>query len=579
MKQSSTISVKEYKKGSLTSRVFMAISVFSGIIPFIIILKIIGLLSNNEITIEIILKLGGIIIICQASKALFYGLSMWKAHDFAYSTLSEIRLNIINHLKKLSIQFFQNRKIGDLTNIINHEVDQTELYLAHGLPEITIATLIPITIFICLLIIDWRLSLALVSTVPLVFLYQKLLNRLIADKFMKYAISTKKMSEDLIEYISTISVVKAFSKEERKTKKVLDSMNNYMSWVKNMTVSISFPMSFSIMLMEGGLVVLAIVGSLLLKNNKIDVNTFILAIILGGIFSNTFAKFTTFHHISIVFKNALGRINSILSVNPINNNTISRNLESGKIEFQNVDFSYEGHKKNLDNINITFKEHSVNAIIGASGSGKTTIANLIMGFWRTDSGLITINGKDINKMSEYDLSNLVSIVQQDTFLFNLSIEENIKIGKKNASKKEVIEAAKKAQIHDMIMSLPKGYKTIVGESGAKLSGGERQRISIARMILKNAPIIILDEATSAIDSANEYLIKKAIENLGKNKTIITIAHHLNTIINADQIVVMENGKIVGKGTHKELLKQNQLYKKMIIEQNLVDNWEIKEGIS
>ena len=579
MKEDSSVSVNQYKRRSLPSRILIAVSVTIGIIPIIIVMRMVSLLSSNEITTKLIIILGGIICCCQVMKAVFYGLSMWKAHDFAFSVLSEIRINMIGHLKKLSFSFFQKRKIGDLTNIINHDVDQTELYLAHGLPEITIAMLIPFVIAVSLLIMDVRLGLALISTVPLVFLYQKILNKLIAGKFMHYAKSTKKMSEDLIEYIATIPVIKAFSKEEKRTKKLLDGMDDYISWVKKMTVSISFPMTFSTMLMEGGLVVLAIVGSILLKDNKIDVNTFVLAIILGGIFSNTFAKLPIFHHMSIIFKNALREINSVMGVKPNNTNEINSNIKSGDIEFKNVDFSYDEDKKILKDINLVFKKHSINAIVGASGSGKTTIANLIMGFWKPSGGVINIDGKDISKISEHDLSRLVSIVQQEAFLFNMSIEENLRIGKKEATKKEIIEAAKKAQIHNMIMSLPKGYNTIVGESGAKLSGGEKQRLSIARMILKNSPVIILDEATSAIDSANEHLIKKALDNLGKNKTIITIAHHLNTVINADQIFVMENGRIVGNGSHEELLQDSKLYKKMIEEQACVDNWAIKEVVN
>lgn len=201
-----------------------------------------------------------------------------------------------------------------------------------------------------------------------------------------------------------------------------------------------------------------------------------------------------------------------------------------------------------------------------------------MGFYGVDKGQVRVGGKNIENMDEGELRKLISIVQQDVFLFNLSIEENIRIGKKNASREEVIEAAKKAQLHDMIMTLKNGYDTVVGESGAKLSGGEKQRISIARMILKDAPVIILDEATSAIDPYNEFLIQRAIDNLAENKTIIMIAHHLNTIVNANQIVVMQEGRVIGKGIHEELVDSCCLYKQMIEEQRRVDNWEIKEAV-
>ncbi len=578
MKNNHAMLEKNLKRNSLASRILMAISVTAGIVPLFIVIRMISLLTNDEMTIEKILIYGAGVGICQIIKALFYALSMWKAHESAYASLAKIRIHMIEHLKQLSFSFFQKRKIGDLTNIINHDVDKVELYLAHGLPEITIAALIPSIIAIGLLIIDWRLALALISTVPLVFLYQILLNKLAASKFEHYVKSTKKMSEDLLEYIATMPVIKAFSKEEKRTNIVLASMQDYISWVKNVTVGIAFPMTLAIMIMEAGFLVLAVVGSWLLGNHEISVDTFVLAVILGGIFSSTFAKFTAFHHIQIIFQNAVSSINSVMNVEPAYENSLSISYKTGSIVFKDVSFGYERENKVLDQVNLEFKKNSVNAIVGASGSGKTTIANLLMRFWEPDSGVVTINGIDINNMSEQSLSGLVSVVQQETFLFNMSIEENIRIGKKDATKEEIIQAAKDAQIHDMIMQLPRGYNTIVGESGAKLSGGEKQRISIARMILKNAPIIILDEATSAIDASNEYLIQKAIDHLSKNKTIITIAHHLNTIVKADQIIVMEDGKVAAKGPHETLLQDSKLYKKMIEEQANVDNWEIKEVI-
>ncbi len=575
----SSISVQEYKRKSITSRILMAVSVISGIVPIFIVINMVRLLTNKEITKESILMYGGIIFLCQILKAVFYGLSLWKAHEYAYNALSEIRLKIISHLKKLPFSFFQKRKIGDLTNIINHDVDRVELYLAHGLPDITIATFIPIFIAVGLLIYDWRLGLALVSTVPLMLIYQVFLTKLIASDINKYHKSTSEMSENLLEYIGTIPVVKAFSKDENRTKTLLQHMHDYITWVGQMTKNISGPMTVPIILIECGLIVMTIIGSRLLISQKVELNVFILAIILGGIFINTIGKYATYHHFVIIFQKSVNSINTILGVETIDKKETNEILQSGDIEFKDIKFSYEKDKTVLEDVNLTIKKNTMNAVVGISGSGKTTIANLLMGFWKPDSGVISINGKNINDLSEKDLSKLVSIVQQEAFLFNMSIEDNIRIGNNDATKDQIIEAAKKAQIHDMIMSLPKGYETKVGEAGAKLSGGEKQRLSIARMILKNAPIIILDEATSAIDTYNEFLIQKAIDNLGKNKTIITIAHHLNTITNSDQIVVMDSGKVIAKGTHQELLDDCKLYREMVKEQSNVDNWKIKEVAS
>lgn len=569
---------KKYKGKNKKSNFFLTLSVVSGIIPTFIVMEIVRLYSIQQLTTTNLFKYGLLVILCQVLKAIFYAVSIHKAHDAAYSSLVEIRLDIIDHLKKLPISFFHRRKTGDLANIINHDVEQVEVFLAHAYPEIMVATLVPITIFISLLFMDWRLALGLVCTIPIMIGLMILFDKLWGELFGKYNQQTKKMSEDLLEYIATIPVIKAFSKDETRTKRVINTMQNYTKWVTKMNIEVSIPMGIIGLFVEGGIVVLAIIGSLLLTNNLITSQQLILSIILGGVFVGSFAKLPTFQHKNIVFGKTVNNINTILGEKVNKRYSIGQATRSNEIRFIDVTFGYNKEQKVLEDINLQFTENTVNAIIGASGSGKSTIANLIMGFYKTDQGTIMIGDKHIENMDEKELGQLVSIVQQDVFLFNLSIEENIKIGKKTASREEVIAAAKKAQLHDMIMTLKDGYETVVGEGGAKLSGGEKQRISIARMILKNAPIIILDEATSAIDSSNEFLIQKAIDNLSENKTIIMIAHHLNTIVNAQQIIVMQAGKVVARGKHADLVDSCSLYNQMLEEQKQVDNWQIKEVV-
>lgn len=568
--------IKKVKRKNMASNILLTMNVALGTIPSIIVVYMVGLMMEGKITGNIILLCGIGIAVCLALKALFYGLSIWKAHDAAYGSLTEIRVDIIEHLKKLPLGFFQKRKTGDLSNIINHDVEEVEVYLAHGLPEIMSATLVPAVIFIVVLLIDWRMGLALVCTAPLMFLLRKGMNKLWSGTMKRFMDSTRKMSEDLLEYISTISVIKAFSREERKTQSVLDGMHDYIRWVKKVMLSISAPMGFIAMMLEGGLVVMVIVGSLLLSGGQIGAQSFVLALILGGIFTASFAKLATFQHYGIVFNQSMKSIYSVMGEEPPERGDKYASPNPGDVVFDGVSFSYTDGEETLSDINLCFMENSVNAIVGASGSGKSTLANLIMGFWPPDSGTISIGGQMLPDMSEKALSSLVSIVQQEVFLFNLSIEENIRIGKPGATHDEIVEAAKKAQIHDFIMSLPKDYGTLAGEAGVKFSGGEKQRVSIARMILKNAPVIILDEATAAIDPANEQLIQKAIGNLGENKTLIMIAHHLNTITNADQIVVMDEGRVVASGRHGELLSSCPLYAEMVEQQNRVDTWQIKE---
>jgi ATP-binding cassette subfamily B protein len=229
----------------------------------------------------------------------------------------------------------------------------------------------------------------------------------------------------------------------------------------------------------------------------------------------------------------------------------------------------------LEDVNAVFRQGEISAIVGSSGSGKTTIANLMMGFWKTENGIVALGGKNIADVDEHELSKLISIVQQESFLFNTSIADNIAIGRQGASREDIVKAAKLACIHETISGLPEGYDTIVGEGGAKLSGGEKQRIAIARVILKNSPVVILDEATAAIDPYNEHLIQEAIVNLSRGKTLIVIAHHLSAIMGADQIVVMDRGRIAAAGKHGELMKSCALFAEMVAAQETVDRWEIK----
>jgi ATP-binding cassette subfamily B protein len=285
-------------------------------------------------------------------------------------------------------------------------------------------------------------------------------------------------------------------------------------------------------------------------------------------------KYMTYEHAGIVLDRSAANIVSIVGEKPADVFSGAA-LENGDIALEDVTFSYDGRENALKNVSVTFRRGEVSAIVGASGSGKSTIANLIMGFWKTERGRVTIGGKDIANASEAELSRLMSIVQQESFLFNTSIADNIAIGRQGASREEIVNVAKRACVHDMIAALPKGYGTNAGEAGAKLSGGEKQRIAIARVILKNAPVIILDEATAAIDPYNEHLMQEAITNLSRGKTLIVIAHHLSAIKGADRIIVMDGGIVVGAGKHEDLSENCLLYAEMLAAQGAVDNWEVK----
>ena len=557
------------------SNLLLALKIVCDLIPQILLVYLISSLITNNISEDNLKYIFLGIFISFALKGVFYYFATKVAHEKAYEKLTELRLDIIGHLKKLSLGFFKEHNTGELTNIVQHDVEQVEVYLAHGLPEIMSVTLLPTIIFIAMIFVDWRLALGMIAGVPLMYLVKVLSQKTMDKNFAIYFNHENKMREELMEYVKNISVIKAFAKEEEISERTLKTAREYIYWVKKSMGAITIPMGLIDIFMEIGVVIVMILGSIFLYYGEITTPNFILAIILSSAFTASISKTATLQHFSIVFREALNAIGKVLTV-PLPNKKTEQGLEFGNIEFKDVNFAYGKDGFELKNINLTFKKNSLNAFVGASGCGKSTVSNLLMGFWDADSGRIEINGKDIKDYSQENISNLIGSVQQEVILFDLSIFENISIGKLNATKEEVIEAAKKARCHDFISALPNGYETRVGEMGVKLSGGEKQRISIARMILKNAPILILDEAMAAVDSENEKLIGEAIDDLSKDKTVITIAHHLNTIRNSDQIIVMDKGLVLDTGSHEELMKRCDFYRDMVEAQNKVDRWNLKD---
>ena len=557
------------------SNLLLALKIVCDLIPQILLVYLISSLITNNISEDNLKYIFLGIFISFALKGVFYYFATKVAHEKAYEKLTELRLDIIGHLKKLSLGFFKEHNTGELTNIVQHDVEQVEVYLAHGLPEIMSVTLLPTIIFVAMIFVDWRLALGMIAGVPLMYLVKVLSQKTMDKNFAIYFNHENKMREELMEYVKNISVIKAFAKEEEISERTLKTAREYIYWVKKSMGAITIPMGLIDIFMEIGVVIVMILGSIFLYQGNITTPNFILAIILSSAFTASISKTATLQHFSIVFREALNAIGKVLTV-PLPNKKIEQGLEFGNIEFKDVNFAYGKDGFELKNINLTFKKNSLNAFVGASGCGKSTVSNLLMGFWDADEGQILINGKDIKEYSQENISMLIGSVGQEVILFDLSIFENISIGKLNATKEEVIEAAKKARCHDFISALPNGYETRVGEMGVKLSGGEKQRISIARMILKNAPILILDEAMAAVDSENEKLIGEAIDDLSKDKTVITIAHHLNTIRNSDQIIVMDKGFVLDTGSHEELMKRCDFYRDMVEAQNKVDRWNLKD---
>ena len=568
---------EERESRSLLSNSVVILHLILGTLPILLVVWAVDKLMNGTLSSIIVWGIGGIMILLALLRGVFYGTSIWRAHRSAYNALTRLRLRIISHLQCLPLGFFQERKVGDLVNIINHDVEQIEIYLAHGLPEILSATLFPALLWVIIMVLDWRLGLSLISLLPVAFLLQMAVKTLWGKSFQHFMESTQKMSEDLLEYVATISVIKAFSNEENRTVRVLGGMRDYIHWVKRSMFSVTVPMVLITMFLEGGIVVMTLVGLWLMTSGELTVARFILALILGGLFSSSFAKLATFQHFRIVYGQSLAKVQSITEVQT--KETVDKKTDTTQTEicFEHVTFSYSNKEDNaLKDVCLQFPRGSHTAIVGESGSGKTTLASLMMGFWQPQTGTIRLGGENITELSERNIADYFSMVQQEVFLFNTTIRDNIRIGRPTATQKEVETAAQRAHIHDFIMGLPNGYDTLAGEAGVKFSGGEKQRISIARMLLKDSPIVILDEATAALDGENEKLIQEALDELQRNKTVITIAHRLNTIQDMERIVVMDKGQVVSKGTHQELMKDCSLYRNMTETQEQVSKWQLKE---
>ena len=568
---------EERESRSLLSNAVVILHLIFGTLPILLVVWAVDKLMNSTLSPLIVWGIGGIMILFAMLRGVFYGTSIWRAHRSAYNALTRLRLRIISHLQRLPLGFFQERKVGDLVNIINHDVEQIEIYLAHGLPEILSATLFPALLWVIIMVLDWRLGLSLISLLPVAFLLQMAVKTLWGKSFQHFMESTQKMSEDLLEYVATISVIKAFSNEENRTEQVLGGMRDYIRWVKRSMFSVTVPMTLITMFLEGGIVVMTLIGLWMMSSGELTVARFILALILGGLFSSSFAKLATFQHFRIIYGQSLAKVQSITEVQTKETADKKTDTTQTDVCFEHVTFSYPNKEDNaLIDVCLQFPRGSHTAIVGESGSGKTTLASLMMGFWQPQTGTIRLGGENITELSERNIADYFSMVQQEVFLFNTTIRDNIRIGKPTATQKEVEMAAERARIHDFIMGLPNGYDTLAGEAGVKFSGGEKQRISIARMLLKDSPIIILDEATAALDGENEKLIQEALDELQRNKTVITIAHRLNTIQDMERIVVMDKGQVVSKGTHQELMKDCSLYRNMTETQEQVSKWQLKE---
>ncbi|HHW5616587.1 TPA: ABC transporter ATP-binding protein [Staphylococcus aureus] len=540
------------------------ISVFSGLVPYWAVFKIILMMINNTYTINTIMFYIFISLIAYISQVCCFGASTMLSHITAYEILSHIRKKLARKLMHLPLGVVESKKIGELKNIFVDKVETIELPLAHMIPEVIGNLLLSAAIFLYIMLIDWRMACALLVTIPIaLFAFNKLMSGF-NETYAKQMQSNNYMNSAIVEYIEGIEVIKTFNQSQSSYKKYQDAVDNYkihtLNWFKNTWGYMNLGASVRPSTFLGILPV----GMYLISINQLNYAEFFICIVLSLGVVAPIKNFTNYvNHLKSI-QYALTEVNQILILEELALSSRFMEPQSYEIAFNNVGFSYTNDKDErvFKNLSFTVPENHFTAIVGESGSGKSTIAKLISRYWDVTTGEITIGNVNIKNIEPKQLNELVGYVGQDNFLLNLTFKENIKLGNPEDSDDAVEKAAKLAQCHEFIKKLPEGYDTNVGSVGDKLSGGEKQRVTIARMILKDAPIIVLDEATAYVDPDSEQKIQEALNVLTRNKTLIVIAHRLSTIQHADQIIVLGNQQILEKGSHQLLLKLEAHYKNM-----------------
>ena len=548
----------QHKIKLIVSAMFSIISTTLSAIPYLLVYSIILEIFNKEISYNKIKSLVFIAILFIILGVAARILSGIFSHISAFNILYKIRIDLIEHMSKLNMGFFKKNMTGKLKKIINEDVEKLENFIAHQIPDLSSAFATPLIFLGIMFYFNWRLSLVLFIPIILGILAQSGMFKNYMGKVDHFYKLVAKLNSTIMEYINAMNVMKAFNLTAKSFKDYRDNTQEYADyWIELTELAVPYYSAF-LCLVDTGLLFIIPIGGIMLLNGKITISVYILFLLMSTIFLNSLRTlFELSESLSFLLK-GMEKIIEIFNEKEQKSGNISFPEHfSESLKYENVTFAYNKAKV-INNFTLTIRAGTTTALVGPSGSGKTTIGLLAGRFWDIDEGKITIDGTDIKDISYESLMDNISFVFQDTFMLHDTIYENIIMGK-NYTREEVENAAKKAQIHDFIMSLPDRYETKIGEGGVKLSGGEKQRISIARAILKNTPIVILDEVTSYSDIENEAKIQSALKTLLKGKTALIIAHRLYTIKNADNIVFMKKGQITEQGTHEELLRNRANY--------------------
>ena len=600
--------IGKYKKYTVIASVLTTLGIIANVAPYFFLYQLILPLTRHQlpdfhyVVVRVLL-----IFACLAFYAISYTTGLCFSHVSAYNTLKNIRISLKSKLENQPLGNIKEMGTGQIKRVFTDDIDQIELLLAHAIPEGIANLLVPLIVLIAMFIVDWRLALLTLAIIPIGVFAMSMMMKAGMSKMGAYYESAKKMNNTIIEYVNGMEAIKVFNKDGDSFRRFGDAVRGYrdftLAWYK-----VCWPW---MAVYNSTLPCLAFftlpIGALLVLNGTIDLSQLLLVLCMSFSIGSSILRALSFGGKIPQLDYKIAELEKMMNGDAIKQGTHSFEGKNYDIEFKDVRFSYkkggslplaarvsEGNSvvseserttpsprgeapktpEVLHGINLTLKQGTTTALIGESGSGKSTLAKLLVHFYDLDSGSIKIGGQDITDMSIEALNNQISYVAQEQFLFNTSLYENILIGRPTATREEVLDAARRAQCDEFLARFPKGIDTMAGDSGKQLSGGERQRISLARAILKNAPVIVLDEATAFMDPENEEKMNAAIAEIVKDKTVIVIAHRLSSIKNADKICVLKAGNVIAEGTHEELMKNCEEFQKLWAASTAAANWKI-----
>ena len=573
-----------YRYFTYASWVLSAVSALVALVPFVYIWKILRDVLNaapNYAQAVNIPHYGWMAVLFAVLSYLIYIAALMCSHLSAFRVATNLRLEVSEHLATLPLGFTETFGSGKLRKIIHESTGAAETFLAHQLPDKYNAMATPIGLLVLLLVFDWRLGLLSLVPVALGFVIMSAMTgRRMADKMRQYGNALESMSNEAVEYVRGIPVVKTFGQSVFSFKKFKATIDEYEKWVIAYTKELRMPMMLYTAAINGVFAFL-IVGGLLFTRNGVT-SEFLLNllfyIIITPVISLTLTRIMYMSENELVVADALARVDSVLDAEPVPENDHPRHPKDASVSLKDVHFSYDGKTDVIKGVSLKIQPGQMVAFVGPSGGGKSTLANLICRFFDVQSGSVRVGGADVRDIPKEELMDTISFVFQNSRLLKGSILDNVRLGRAQATEAEVLAALKAAQCMDIVEKFPEGIHTVIGTKGVYLSGGEQQRIAIARAMLKNAPILLLDEATAFADPDNEAKVQAAFAQLAKGKTVLMIAHRLSTVANADCIYVVQDGQIVESGTKDELCAQNGLFARMWQDYQASVQWKVaKEG--